>query len=395
MSLERGIRLGPYEIDSVLGAGGMGEVYRARDTRLKRDVAVKVLPPAFAHDPDRLVRFQREAEVLATLNHPNIAAVYGFEETQAASGIVLELVEGPTLRDRIARGPIPVDEALALARQIADALEAAHEKNVIHRDLKPANIKVTPNGTVKVLDFGLAKMMDSAASDQHKPAQAFSMSPTYAIEATSAGLILGTAGYMSPEQARGKPVDGRTDIWSFGCVLFEMLTARQVFETGETVSDAVAAILTREPDWNALPANLPAPMRRLLRRCLEKDPDRRLHHAADARLEIADAMSAPASEPAPAPVMPSSRVRFVPWAVTAVAVGLAIVALWPRSGTAASEPQLQSDDWSSPFQQVLSCLRRIGASPSHPTARASSSLASGPGLDRSTCVRSISSRPHR
>ena len=209
MSLERGTRLGPYEIDSVLGAAGMGEVYRARDTRLKRDVAVKVLPPAFAHDPDRLARFQREAEVLATLNHPNIAAVYGFEETPGASGIVLELVEGPTLRDRIARGPIPVDEALALARQIADALEAAHAKNVIHRDLKPANIKVTPNGTIKVLDFGLAKMMDSAASDQHKPAQAFSMSPTFAIEATSAGLILGTAGYMSPEQARGKSVDGR------------------------------------------------------------------------------------------------------------------------------------------------------------------------------------------
>jgi serine/threonine protein kinase/Tol biopolymer transport system component len=337
VSLERGTRLGPYEIDSVLGAGGMGEVYRARDTRLKRDVAVKVLPPAFAHDPDRLARFQREAEVLATLNHPNIAAVYGFEEAKAASGIVLELVEGPTLRERIAHSPIPIDEALAIARQIADALEAAHEKNVIHRDLKPANIKVTPNGTVKVLDFGLAKMMDSAASNQHKPAQAFSMSPTFAIEATSAGLILGTAGYMSPEQARGKPVDGRTDIWSFGCVLFEMLTARQVFETGETVSDAVAAILTREPDWNALPANLPAPIRRLLRRCLEKDPDRRLHHAADARLEIADAMSAPVSEPVPAlTLMPSSRPRLVPWAVTAVAIGLAIVALWTRSGSTAS-----------------------------------------------------------
>jgi serine/threonine protein kinase len=335
VSLDRGTRLGPYEIDSVLGAGGMGEVYRARDTRLKRDVALKVLPPAFAHDPDRLARFQREAELLATLNHPNIAAVYGFEETPAASGIVLELVDGPTLRERIAHGPIPLDEALAMARQIADALEAAHEKHVIHRDLKPANIKITTNGTVKVLDFGLAKMMDRAGSDQDKSSQAFSMSPTYAVEATSAGLILGTAGYMSPEQARGKQVDGRTDIWSFGCVLYEMLTGRPVFEIGETVSDAVAAILTREPDWRALPANLPAPLLRLLRRCLEKDRDRRLHHAADVRLEIADAMSAPAPDPAPSRT-PSSRMRFVPWAVTAAAVGLAAFALWTRSGPAAA-----------------------------------------------------------
>src|SRR5688572_13802822 len=240
----------------------MGEVYRARDTRLKRDVAIKILPAAFAQDPDRIARLQREAEVLATLNHPNIGAVYGFEESAAATGIVLELVDGPTLADRIVHGALPLDEALAIAQQIADALDAAHDKNIIHRDLKPANIKVTPGGKVKVLDFGLGKM----AEVEHSRASSLSMSPTLAVQATSGGLILGTAGYMSPEQARGKPVDRRSDIWSFGCVLFEMLTARQVFETGETVSDAVAAILTREPDWNALPASLPAPMRRLLRR---------------------------------------------------------------------------------------------------------------------------------
>jgi serine/threonine-protein kinase len=302
----------------------MGEVYRARDTRLKRDVAIKVLPAAFARDPERIARLQREAEMLATLNHPNIAAVYGFEETPAASGIVLELVEGPTLRDEIARGAIPLDDSMTIAKQIADALDAAHEKGVIHRDLKPANIKVTPGGKVKVLDFGLAKLADV---DRVASSSSLSMSPTMAIEATSAGLILGTAGYMSPEQARGKPVDRRSDIWSFGCVLFEMLTGRPAFETGETVSDAVAAILTREPDWNALPAHVPEPIRRLLRRCLEKDPDRRLHHIADARIEIADGASAPA---APAHrVRPAALwIRALPWAVATLALGIATYALW-------------------------------------------------------------------
>jgi serine/threonine-protein kinase len=260
--LERGTRLGPYEIEAVLGAGGMGEVYRARDTKLKRDVAIKILPAAFAQDPDRIARLQREAEVLATLNHPNIAAVYGFEESAAATGIVLELIEGPTLADRIVHGALPLDEALAIARQIADALAAAHDKNVIHRDLKPANIKVPPGGNVKVLDFGLAKIAEIEPARQ----SSLTMSPTLAMEATSAGLILGTAGYMSPEQARGKLVDRRSDIWSFGCVLYEMLTGRPVFDTGETVSDAVAAILTRDPDWKRLPAHVPDSIRRLLRR---------------------------------------------------------------------------------------------------------------------------------
>jgi len=326
--LERGTRLGPYEIESVLGAGGMGEVYRARDTRLKRDVAIKILPAAFAQDPDRIARLQREAEVLATLNHPNIGAVYGFEESAAATGIVLELVDGPTLADRIVHGALPLDEALAIAKQITDALDAAHDKNIIHRDLKPANIKISPGGKVKVLDFGLAKMADA------EPARgsSLSMSPTLAVQATSAGLILGTAGYMSPEQARGKAVDRRTDIWSFGCVLYEMLTGRPVFETGETVSDAVAAILTREPEWTALTPQVPEPIRRLLRRSLEKDPDRRLHHIADARLEITDAMTASSSDQALVHGVPSSSwPRFLPWAVAAIAVGLAAFVLWGTS----------------------------------------------------------------
>jgi eukaryotic-like serine/threonine-protein kinase len=321
--LERGTRLGPYEIESVLGAGGMGEVYRARDTRLKRDVAIKVLHAAFARDPDRIDRLQREAEVLATLNHPNVGAVYGFEETPEASGIVMELVEGPTLGDRIAPGPLPIADALAIATQIADALDAAHEKGVIHRDLKPANIKITPGGTVKVLDFGLAKV----AEVERSRASSLSMSPTLAVHETSAGLILGTAGYMSPEQARGKPVDRRSDIWAFGCVLFEMLTGRRTFETGETVSDAVAAILTREPDWKALPPQLPEAIRRLLRRCLEKDPDRRLHHIADARLDIVDAIDAPVDVAVSRPSSPA-WIRVLPWAVAILAVGVAVATLW-------------------------------------------------------------------
>jgi Tol biopolymer transport system component len=333
LALTSGDRIGPYEIVNALGSGGMGEVYRARDTRLKRDVAIKVLPAAFARDADRIARLQREAEVLATLNHPNVGAVYGFEETPDASGIVMELVEGPTLGDRIAHGPVPIDEALAIAKQIADALDAAHDKNIIHRDLKPANVKVTPGGKVKVLDFGLAKMADA------EPARgsSLSMSPTLAVQATSAGLILGTAGYMSPEQARGKTIDRRTDIWAFGCVLYEMLTGRPVFETGETVSDAVAAILTKEPDWKALPPDVPEPIRRLLRRCLEKDPDRRLHHIADARLEIADAISAPAvASEGTVPHGPRSPIgmRLLPWAVAAMALGVAAFVLWATGGGA-------------------------------------------------------------
>jgi serine/threonine protein kinase len=262
-----------------LGAGGMGEVYLARDTKLNRDVAIKVLPEAFAHDEERVSRFEREAQVLATLNHPHIASIYGLEETNGILGLVMELVEGPTLADRVAGGPIPVDEALAIAKQIAEALEVAHERGIIHRDLKPANVKVTPDDTVKVLDFGLAKVF---TDDAHDPD--LSHSPTM-IKGTQAGMILGTAAYMSPEQAKGKVVDKRSDIWAFGCVLFEMITGKQAF-SGETLTDTLAAVVRADPDWNALPAVTPEVIRRLLRRCLNKDQKQRLRDIGEARITI-------------------------------------------------------------------------------------------------------------
>src|SRR4029079_2208203 len=262
MALSSGVRLGVYEILAKLGEGGMGEVYRARDTRLKRDVAIKVLPDAFARDPDRLTRFEREAELLATLNHPNIASVYRFEEAASGSGIVLELVEGPTLADRIAQGPVPVEEALSIARQLTDALEAAHDKGIVHRDLKPANIKITSDGTVKVLDFGLAK---SVSGDGSSPD--LTQLPEAKPGEAPRGAIIVTAAYMSPEQARGQRLDKRTDVWAFGCVLYEMLTGRVAF-AGHTVSDSIAKILEREPESSALPAGTPASIQRLLVRCL-------------------------------------------------------------------------------------------------------------------------------
>ncbi len=265
-----GTMVGPYQILSMLGAGGMGEVYRASDTNLKRSVAIKVLPAALADDPDRMARFQREAEVLAALNHPNIAAIYGLERTSGVTALVMELVEGATLAERVARGPMPLDESIGIAQQLADALEAAHEQGIVHRDLKPANIKVRNDGTVKVLDFGLAKALEPAGTAA-VPAGA-SMSPTMTSPAvmTGVGVILGTAAYMSPEQARGKPVDKRSDIWAFGCVLFEMLSGRRPFD-GDDVAESVAAVLMRAPDWEALPTGIPAPIRRLLASCLEKD----------------------------------------------------------------------------------------------------------------------------
>ena len=331
--LTAGTKLGPYEILSALGAGGMGEVYRARDTKLNRDVAIKVLPDLFANDPDRLARFKREAQVLASLNHPHIAAIYGLEDADGMRALVLELVEGPTLADRIAQGPIPLDEALPIARQIADALEAAHEQGIIHRDLKPANVKVTPEGKVKVLDFGLAKALGTGtaeaapyAGDGANVGRPFrgadaANSPTLTTPAaTLAGVILGTAAYMSPEQARGKPVDRRADIWAFGCVLFEMLAGRQAFDTGETVSDAIAAILTREPDVTALPASTPAHIRTLLRRCLQKDPQKRLPHIGIARLEIDEgpADTTALLQPAVAPRKGLLSSAGLAWSVAAV-----------------------------------------------------------------------------
>jgi serine/threonine-protein kinase len=282
----------------------MGEVYRAADTKLRRQVAIKILPPALAADPDRLARFQREAEVLASLNHPNIAQIYGLEDADGVKALVIELVEGDDLSQRIARGAIPLDEALPIAKQIADALEAAHEQGIIHRDLKPANIKVRPDGTVRVLDFGLAKAMEPPASSPN-----VSQSPTITTPAmTQAGMILGTAAYMSPEQAKGRVVDKRADVWAFGCVLFEMLTGRRAF-AGEEVADTLAFIITKDPDWVRLPAPTPPAIRRLLRRCLEKDPKERLRDIADARIEIRDAMSAPAAEPAGVGVETRSRWR--------------------------------------------------------------------------------------
>jgi Tol biopolymer transport system component len=294
MALSPGTRLGAYDIVALIGAGGMGEVYRARDSRLNRDVALKVLPDAFASDPDRLARFKREAQVLASLNHPNIAAIYGFEE----GALVLELVEGPTLADRITEGALPLDVALPIARQIAEAVEAAHEHGVIHRDLKPANIKLRPDGTVKVLDFGLAKAMDPdvvGAGFSHPDATA---SPTITSPAaTRIGMILGTAAYMSPEQARGKPVDKRSDIWAFGCVLYEMLTGRRAFG-GDEITDTLALIITKEVDWTALPRSTPSSIHRLLHRCLEKDRRKRLADIADARFDLDDATTGALLAPA-------------------------------------------------------------------------------------------------
>ena len=282
-----GHRLGPYEILSLLGAGGMGEVYRARDTTLGRDVAIKILPSAFLADPERRARFEREARVLATLNHPHIGGIYGFEQRGDIHGLILELVEGETLAAALGAGPLPVREALTIARQVAEALEGAHEKGIVHRDLKPANILLTRDGVVKVLDFGLAKAGAAVSAD-------LTQSNTVTSGGTETGVILGTAGYMSPEQARGKIVDKRADIWVFGCVLYEMLTDRRAFG-GDTVPDTMVAILERQPEWEKLPSKTPASVRRLLGRCLEKDPKRRLHDIADARIEIQEALEAPAT----------------------------------------------------------------------------------------------------
>ena len=302
MALSSGTRIGPYEILTPLGAGGMGEVYRALDDRLGRQVAIKILPPAFRADPDRLVRFQREARALASLNHPNIAGIYGIEEHAGVSALILELVEGETLAAMLRGRALPSATALDFARQICDALEAAHERGVVHRDLKPPNVLVTPSGTVKVLDFGLAK----AALDEGVDP---SLSPTTSVGATRAGVLLGTAAYMSPEQARGLAVDRRADVWSFGCVLYEMLTGRPAF-AGDTVSDVMVAVLEREPDWAALPRGTPPPAVRLLRRCLEKQTKRRLHHIADVRLDIEEAQAAARSVlrwPHPASLPAKSR----------------------------------------------------------------------------------------
>jgi eukaryotic-like serine/threonine-protein kinase len=324
--LSDGTRLGPYEITGAIGAGGMGEVYRAHDSKLGRDVALKALPGEFARDAERMARFQREAKVLASFNHSNIASIYGLEDSGTTHALVMELVEGPTLADRIKQGPIPIDETLRIAKQICDALEYAHERGIVHRDLKPANVKITRDDAVKILDFGLAKAVAGEAVETD-----ISTSPTLTHMATQAGFILGTAAYMSPEQAKGKPVDRRADIWAFGCVLYEMLTGKMAFG-GETVTDILAAVVRAEPDWTLLPAATPLRLRVLLQRCLQKDPKQRLRDIGDARISIDEAISGePVESPAPSELglARTSRRQTILWSIACVAVAVTVgLAAW-------------------------------------------------------------------
>jgi serine/threonine protein kinase/Tol biopolymer transport system component len=338
MAIEAGQQLMHYRLIEKIGEGGMGAVWRARDTTLERDVAIKVLPDLVSHDSERLGRFDREAKLLASLNHPNIAAIYGLHQAAGTSFLALELVEGEDLAQRMARGPLAVDEALDVFRQIAEGLEAAHERGVVHRDLKPANVKLTPDGKVKVLDFGLAKAMSPSEAASGSEG-GLSLSPTLTSAGTRAGMILGTAGYMSPEQARGRPLDRRTDLWSFGCVMYECLTGTRLFR-GETVSDSLAAILRKEIDWSELPGGTPPVVRHLLQRCLTRDPRKRLQDAGDARVELEQAIENPsAADPrATSPdagLSGSAGRRWLPWIVAAVAV-LVAFSFWLRDGTPVS-----------------------------------------------------------
>ena len=335
MTLSPGTRLGPYQIASPLGAGGMGEVFRARDTKLNRDVAIKVLPSAFAQDAERVARFRREAQVLASLNHPNIAAIHGLEESEGVLALALELVEGEDLAERLTRGAIPVDEAVAIAKQIAEGLEAAHEKGIVHRDLNPANLKLTREGTVKILDFGLAK----AYEGERTADGALSQSPTMSRQMTEAGVIFGTAAYMSPEQARGGTVDKRADIWAFGVVLYEMLTGKRLF-AGETVSDTLAAVLRQEIDWKALPASTPPGLLRLVERCLYRDPKRRMRDIGEARIALEERLGTLDT------VRASSGLRVLPWVIAlsaTIVAALALWALWPPAPQPAPRLRLSAE----------------------------------------------------
>jgi Tol biopolymer transport system component len=341
MTLQPGATLGAYRITAQIGVGGMGEVYRASDARLGRDVAIKVLPSEWVADRDRMARFHREAQVLASLNHPHIAAIYGFEESTAAHALVMELVEGVTLADRIQASPtgLPIEDVLNIAGQITQALEYAHERGIVHRDLKPANIKITPDGQVKVLDFGLAKALDqgSGIGDQGSPERA--NSPTLSLAATAAGMILGTAAYMAPEQAKGKAVDRRADIWASGVIVYEMLTGRMAF-VGETASETMAFVMTREPEWSALPAETPVRLRELLRRCLVKDPRSRARDIGDLRIAIEEIASGEPPlviglTPGPAPTITGTRLgRVLPWAIAVVSLAAAGMALWAPGSSA-------------------------------------------------------------
>jgi eukaryotic-like serine/threonine-protein kinase len=335
VSVSAGTRLGDYEVTSFIAAGAMGQVYCARDTKLGRDVALKILPPAFVGDPDRRARFAREARLLASLNHPHIATIYGFVESDGVSALALELVDGETLAERIARGKLPVEEALRIARQIAEALEAAHEQGIIHRDLKPANIKLTRDGTVKVLDFGLAKL---AEAGQLAAGSMFVPTLTTAGAPTGIGVLIGTPAYMSPEQARGEAVDKRTDLWALGCVLFEMLTGKPAFD-GSTITDVLARVLEREPDLGAVPASLPSSIQTLLRRCFEKDVRRRIDSAAVARLDIDDAMTAATRQRISPRRGSAAHRRFAITLGAVLVAATALVATWLAS-RAPSGPEL-------------------------------------------------------
>jgi Tol biopolymer transport system component len=321
--------LGHYQVTSQIGKGGMGEVYLALDTKLEREVAIKVLPEEFARDAERMARFQREAKLLATLNHTNIATIHGIEDSDNTHALVMELAEGPTLADRIRQGPIPVEEAIPIARQMADALEYAHERGIIHRDLKPANVKVAPDDTVKILDFGLAKAMEIES-----PAAEQANSPTLSHLATQAGVLLGTAAYMAPEQAKGKPVDRRADIWAFGCVLYEMLTGKSAFR-GETMTETLAAVIKNEPDWSLIPDATPTRVRVLLQRCFQKDPRQRLRDMGDARISLDEVLSGAAD---PGVAVPFWR-RAMPWAAGLLAVAAAGFAGWNLKPSSSGEQQ--------------------------------------------------------
>jgi serine/threonine protein kinase/Tol biopolymer transport system component len=355
VSIAPGTRLGSYEIVELLGAGGMGTVYRARDRRLSRDVAIKVLSDAVVHDRERLARFEREARLLAAINHPHIAGIHGIDEADGQQFLVMELVEGETLSDRLASGALPVGESLEIARQIAEALEAAHEKGIVHRDLKPSNVQIGRDGRVKLLDFGLAKALDPDPSASG--VDSLSRSPTISHQMTGVGVILGTAAYMSPEQVRGRTVDRRSDIWAFGIVLYEMLAGRRLF-TGETVSDTLASVLKTDPDWSLLPAETPAIVRRLLARCLERDPKQRLHDAGDARLDLEEALGElrGLSSPSVTGVVPplARRRSISDRAPIAAAVALVLVAAafavgrWSGSG-----PSRDTSGSGSPIHAVV------------------------------------------
>jgi len=342
VALAPATRLGPYEVIAQIGAGGMGEVYRARDTKLNRDVALKILPEAFTLDGDRIARFRREAQVLASLNHPNIAAIYGFEDSGSTHALVLELVEGPTLADRIAKGPIPLDETLPIAKQIAEALEAAHEQGIIHRDLKPANIKLRADGSVKVLDFGLAKAMDAPAAIS--PMLTASPTITTPAQMTGVGMILGTAAYMSPEQAKGRPADKRSDVWAFGCVLYEMLTGKRAFD-GEDLTDTIAAVVKSEPVWSVLPDSTPPHIRLLLRQCLQKDRRSRIAEVGTVKFLLNPAPELAAAAGA-APTLDGGRKSWALPRVVSSGVGLcALIGVtaygtwaWTRNEERAPQP---------------------------------------------------------